>query len=150
TTGSPQGALGGIRVLDIATVFAGPMAAAHLGDFGAEVVKIEHPRGDPARQHGHHKDGVPLCWKMTGRHKRPIPLTLRASRGQALFRSLAATADVLIENFRPGTLERWDLAPDELRAANPRLIVLRVTGFGQAGPYAHRAGFGTLAEAMSG
>jgi len=149
-TASPRGALDGIRVLDIATVFAGPMAAAHLGDFGADVVKVEHPRGDPARHHGQHKDGVPLWWKVVGRNKRTITLDLSTPRGQALFRKLAATADVLIENFRPGTLERWGLAPDELLAANPRLIVLRVTGFGQTGPYAHRAGFGTLAEAMSG
>jgi crotonobetainyl-CoA:carnitine CoA-transferase CaiB-like acyl-CoA transferase len=144
------GPLAGIRVLDAATLFAGPLVATFLGDFGADVVKIEHPQGDPTRQHGHAKAGVPLWWKVIGRNKRAITLNLSRPEGQDLFRQLCATADVLIENFRPGTLERWNLAPDALRAQRPGLIVLRMTGFGQFGPAAHRPGFGTLAESLSG
>ncbi|MFF0836507.1 MULTISPECIES: CaiB/BaiF CoA transferase family protein [unclassified Streptomyces] len=148
--GSP-GSLGGLRVLDLATLFAGPMAATLLGDFGAEVVKVEHPvRPDPSRGHGPAKDGVGLWWKVLGRNKRAITLDLSRPGGRATLLRLAATADVVIENFRPGTLEKWDLGWPELSAANPRLVLARVTAFGQFGPYAHRPGFGTLAEAMSG
>ncbi|MGV9416736.1 CaiB/BaiF CoA transferase family protein [Streptomyces sp. NPDC003674] len=148
--GSP-GSLGGLRVLDLATLFAGPMAATLLGDFGAEVVKVEHPvRPDPSRGHGPAKDGVGLWWKVLGRNKRAITLDLSRPGGRATLLRLAATADVVIENFRPGTLEKWDLGWPELSAANPRLVLTRVTAFGQFGPYAHRPGFGTLAEAMSG
>lgn len=143
-------ALGGIKVIDVATLFAGPLAATFLGDFGAEVLKIEHPRGDPARHHGHTKDGAGLWWKMLARNKRAITLYLGAPAGQDLFRQLVAEADVVIENFRPGTLERWGLGYDTLAAINPSLVLARVTAFGQFGPYAHRAGFGTQAEAMSG
>ena len=143
-------ALEGVRVLDIATLFAGPLAATILSDFGADVIKIEHPRGDPVRDHGHAKDGVPLWWKMLGRNKRAITLNLSKVEGQELFLRLVQEADVVIENFRPGTLERWNLDPDRLREVNPGLILARVTGFGQFGPYAKRPGFGTLAEAMSG
>ncbi|MFG3658940.1 CaiB/BaiF CoA transferase family protein [Streptomyces sp. NPDC047706] len=143
--------LGGLRVLDMATLFAGPLAATLLGDFGAEVVKIEHPRKpDPSRGHGPAKDGVGLWWKHLGRNKRTITLDLSKPGGQATLRRLAAGADVVIENFRPGTLEKWDLGWPELSAVNPRLVLARVTAFGQFGPYAHRPGFGTLAEAMSG
>ncbi|CAL9551376.1 Succinyl-CoA--L-malate CoA-transferase beta subunit [Streptomyces sp. enrichment culture] len=143
--------LSGLRVLDLATLFAGPLAATLLGDFGAEVVKVEHPaRPDPSRGHGPSKDGVGLWWKMLGRNKRAITLDLSRPGGRRTLLRLAATADVIVENFRPGTLERWDLGWDELSAANPRLVLARVTGFGQFGPYAHRPGFGTLAEAMSG
>ncbi|WP_268894182.1 CaiB/BaiF CoA-transferase family protein [Streptomyces sp. 1-11] len=148
--GSP-GSLGGLRVLDLATLFAGPMAATLLGDFGAEVIKVEHPvRPDPSRGHGPAKDGVGLWWKVLGRNKRAITLDLSRPGGRATLLRLAATADVVIENFRPGTLEKWDLGWPELSAANPRLVLARVTAFGQFGPYAHRPGFGTLAEAMSG
>ncbi|MER6912893.1 CoA transferase [Streptomyces sp. NPDC000594] len=144
-------ALGGLRVLDIATLFAGPLAATLLGDFGAEVIKVEHPdRPDPSRGHGPARDGVGLWWKLLGRNKRTITLDLSAPGGRDTLLRLAATADVVIENFRPGTLERWGLGWPELSAANPRLVLTRVTGFGQFGPYAHRPGFGTLAEAMSG
>lgn len=143
-------ALSGVRVLDTATLFAGPLAATLLGDFGAEVIKIEHPAGDPVRSHGAQRDGVGLWWKMLGRNKKAMTLYLGSPEGQELFRRLAADADVVIENFRPGTLERWGLGPDELREINPRLVLARVTGFGQTGPYARRPGFGTLAEAMSG
>jgi crotonobetainyl-CoA:carnitine CoA-transferase CaiB-like acyl-CoA transferase len=142
--------LGGIRVLDVSTLFAGPLAATILGDFGADVIKVEHPRGDAVRDHGHTKDGVPLWWKMLSRNKRTITLDLSKPQGQALMERLAPTADVLIENFRPGTLERWNLGPGRLRELNPGLVIARVTGFGQKGPYASRPGFGTLAEAMSG
>ncbi len=143
-------ALQGVRVLDVSTLFAGPLAATILGDFGAEVIKIEHPRGDPVRDHGYSKNGIPLWWKMLSRNKKTITLNLSHREGQALMVRLVESADVLIENFRPGTLERWNLAPDRLREINPRLVVARVTGFGQFGPYAGRPGFGTLAESMSG
>ncbi|MFJ9148986.1 CaiB/BaiF CoA transferase family protein [Streptomyces sp. NPDC102270] len=143
--------LKGLRVLDAATLFAGPLAATLLGDFGADVVKIEHPtKPDPSRGHGPSKDGIGLWWKVLGRNKRTITLDLSKPGGRTTFLRLAAAADVVIENFRPGTLEKWDLGWPELSAANPRLVLTRVTGFGQFGPYAHRPGFGTLAEAMSG
>ncbi|MGW1213058.1 CaiB/BaiF CoA transferase family protein [Streptomyces sp. NPDC002499] len=143
--------LTGLRVLDLATLFAGPLAATLLGDFGAEVVKIEHPtKPDPSRGHGPSKDGVGLWWKLLGRNKRTITLDLSKPGGRETLLRLAATADVIIENFRPGTLEKWDLGWAELSAANPGLVLARVTGFGQFGPYAHRPGFGTLAEALSG
>ncbi|GAB4586525.1 CaiB/BaiF CoA transferase family protein [Nocardia sp. IFM 10818] len=145
-----DGPLSGIRVLDAATLFAGPLAATLLADFGAEVVKIEHPQGDPVRGHGAQRDGVGLWWKMLGRGKKSVTLYLGSPEGQELFRRMAADADVVIENFRPGTLERWGLGYPELREINPGLVLARVTGFGQIGPYARRPGFGTLAEAMSG
>jgi crotonobetainyl-CoA:carnitine CoA-transferase CaiB-like acyl-CoA transferase len=131
-------------------VHAAPITAMLLGDYGAEVIKVEHPRGDPARTHGAQKDGVGLWWKMLARNKRAITLVLSTPRGRELFLDLAADADVVIENFRPGTLERWGLGWEELSARNPRLVLARVTGFGQTGPYSSRPGFGTLAEAMSG
>ncbi|GGP41976.1 CaiB/BaiF CoA transferase family protein [Streptomyces melanogenes] len=140
-----------LRVLDLATLFAGPLAATMLGDFGAEVIKVEHPRRpDPSRGHGPAKDGVGLWWKLLGRNKRTITLDLSTPGGRETLLRLAASTDVIIENFRPGTLERWGLGWPELAAANDRLVLARVTGFGQYGPYAHRPGFGTLAEAMSG
>ncbi|MGW6597861.1 CaiB/BaiF CoA transferase family protein [Streptomyces sp. NPDC055036] len=147
----PAPPLAGLRVLDLATLFAGPLAATMLGDFGAEVIKVEHPRRpDPSRGHGPAKDGVGLWWKLLGRNKRTITLDLSIPGGRDLLLGLAAGADVIIENFRPGTLEKWGLGWDELSTANPRLVLTRVTGFGQFGPYSHRPGFGTLAEAMSG
>ncbi|MFE2939702.1 CaiB/BaiF CoA transferase family protein [Streptomyces sp. NPDC059255] len=140
-----------MRVLDLATLFAGPLAATLLGDFGAEVIKVEHPgRPDPSRGHGPAKDGVGLWWKVLGRNKRTMTLDLSTRAGRELLLGLTARTDVIIENFRPGTLEKWGLGWDELSLANPRLVLARVTGFGQYGPYAHRPGFGTLAEAMSG
>ncbi|MEQ4209446.1 CoA transferase [Actinopolymorpha sp. B9G3] len=143
--------LSGIRVLDVSTLFAGPLAAMYLGDFGADVIKIEHPhRPDPARGHGVAKDGHNLWWKTLGRNKRAMTLDLSRPEGQEIFRRLAATTDVVIENFRPGTLERWNLGPEHLHALHPGLVLARVTGFGQVGPYRRRPGFGTLAEAMSG
>ena len=138
-------------MIDAATLFAGPSAAMLLGDFGADVVKIEHPsRGDPSRGHGATVDGVGLWWKSLSRNKRATAVNLSAAGGQDVLRRLVATSDVLIENFRPGTLERWDLAPTDLQRINPRLVVARMTGFGQFGPMSGQPGFGTLAEAMSG
>ncbi|WP_116995549.1 CaiB/BaiF CoA transferase family protein [Desertimonas flava] len=146
-----SGPLEGVRVLDVSTLFAGPLAAMFLGDFGADVIKVEHPRRpDAARGHGPQREGVNLWWKTLGRNKRTVTLDLSQPDGADLLVGLAERADVLIENFRPGTLERWNLAPERLHAANPRLVVARVTAFGQVGPYAGRPGFGSLAEAMSG
>ena len=145
----PTGAVAGIKVLDVATIFAGPLAAGTLlADFGADVIKIEHPRGDPLRHHGPVKDGHGLWWKSASRNKRCITLNLSTDRGQELFRELVREADVVIENFRPGVMERWSLGYDELARENPGLSHVRVTGFGQFGPYSGRAGFGTLAEAI--
>lgn len=144
-------ALSGLRVIDAATLFAGPTAATMLADFGADVIKIEHPtKGDPVRGHGYSKDGQSLWWANIGRNKSTLALNLGNAQGAEIFLDLIEQNDVLIENFRPGTLERWGIGPEQLLARNPRLIIARVTGFGQFGPYAHRAGFGTLAESMSG
>ena len=138
-------------MIDLSTVLAGPLAAQVLGDYGADVIKVEHPSsGDSFRSHGRTKDGVGLWWKSVSRNKRCIGLYLGDPEAAAIFLRLAADADVVIENFRPGTLERWGIGWDVLHELNPRLVLVRVTGFGQTGPYRDRAGFGTLAEAMSG
>jgi crotonobetainyl-CoA:carnitine CoA-transferase CaiB-like acyl-CoA transferase len=122
-----------------------------LGDYGADVIKIEHPTmGDSMRGHGESKDGVPIWWKEVSRNKRTLALSLSKPEGAEAFRKLATTADVVVENFRPGTLERWGVGPEVLHQLNPGLVLVRLTGFGQEGPYSSRAGFGTLAEAMSG
>ena len=148
---TPGGPLRGLTVIDAATLFAGPLTATFLGDFGAEVIKVEHPtRPDAARGHGPSKGGIGLWWKTLGRNKRPITLDLSKPAGAELLLRLVSDADVLIENFRPGTLERWGLPWERLHATNPRLVLARVTTFGQDGPYANRPGFGSLAEAMSG
>jgi crotonobetainyl-CoA:carnitine CoA-transferase CaiB-like acyl-CoA transferase len=152
-TTEPRGArppLAGIRVLDVSTVYAAPITAMLLGDFGADVVKIEHPKGDPARTHGWNREGHGLWWKVISRNKRTMTLNFGKPRGQELLRKLVADADVLVENFRPGVMEKWNVGPDQLFEVNPRLVMLRVTGFGQDGPYSQRRAFGTLAEAMSG
>ncbi len=146
----PPAPLHGLKVLDVATLFAGPVIATLMADFGADVIKVEHPRGDALRGFGWQKNGLSLWWALIGRNKRCITLDLNRPRGQDLLKELAADADVLIENFRPGTMEHWGLGYEDLRAINPRLIMVRVTGFGQDGPYRDRPGFGTLAEAMSG
>jgi crotonobetainyl-CoA:carnitine CoA-transferase CaiB-like acyl-CoA transferase len=145
-------ALEGLRVIDMATVFAGPGAARHLADFGADVVKIEAPAGDGVRRMGWFppEGGDSYTWKLLGRNKRAVVADLKTDAGHEALVALADEADVLIENFRPGTLERLGLGPDVLCARNPRLVVLRVTGFGQDGPYSSRPGFATMAEAMSG
>lgn len=143
--------LDGLRVIDASTILAGPLCCQLLGDFGADVIKIEHPlAGDGMRGHGHQKDGVPLWWKEISRNKRTIALDLSTPEGAEIFATMAEGVDVVVENFRPGTLERWGIGPDVLLARNPNLVLLRLTGFGQEGPYAKRPGFGTLAEAMSG
>jgi crotonobetainyl-CoA:carnitine CoA-transferase CaiB-like acyl-CoA transferase len=144
------GPLAGLRVLDLGTVYAAPITAMLLGDFGADVIKVEHPKGDPARTHGLSRDGHGLWWKVIARNKRAITLNFSTPQGQELLRKLVTGADVVIENFRPGVMESWGLGPEDLMADNPGLVMLRVTGFGQTGPYAKRRAFGTLAEAMSG
>jgi crotonobetainyl-CoA:carnitine CoA-transferase CaiB-like acyl-CoA transferase len=146
-----DGPLAGVRVIDAATLFAGPLAATFLGDLGADVVKVEHPaKPDAARTHGPSKDGVGLWWKTLGRNKRTVTINLSRPEGADLLLRLAARSDVLIENFRPGTLERWGIGPDELHRTNPQLVIARVTAFGQFGPMARQPGFGSIAEAMSG
>jgi len=143
--------LEGLKVVDIAVLFASPTISQNMGDFGAEVIKVEHPKlGDSLRTLGAAKNGVPLWWKITSRNKKCVTLDLSQPEGQAVFKQLVADADVLTENFRPGTLERWGLGWEVLHAVNPRLILVRVSGFGQTGPYKEKPGFGTLAEAMSG
>ncbi len=142
--------LEGLRVIDCATLFAGPVIASLMGDYGADVVKIEHPRGDGLRSMGWQKDGVSLWWALVARNKRCITLKLSDERGGELLKRLVQDADVLIENFRPGTMERWNLGPDVLLEVNPGLVMVRTTGFGQTGPYRDLPGFGTLAESISG
>jgi len=143
------GPLAGVRVLELGQLIAGPFCGQLLGDMGAEVVKIETPRGgDPMRAWG--QGGQPTWWRVIARNKYSVAADLKTAEGQDLVRSLAAEADILIENFRPGTLERWALAPDDLLRINERLIIVRVSGYGQTGPYATRAGFGGIAEAMGG
>ncbi len=147
-----DGGLAGVRVIEMGQLLAGPFCGQLLGDFGAEVIKVEPPgMGDPMRDWGREKPhGKSLWWPILARNKKSVTLDLRSDRGQDLARQLAGSADVLIENFRPGTLERWGLGPDQLWAANPGLIITRVTGYGQSGPYAARAGFGSIGEAMGG
>lgn len=142
--------LKGLRVIDAATVIAGPTIGMLMGDFGADVIKVEHPRGDVLRETGQKKDGVGLWFKMANRNKRCVTLNFSHEKGQALFKELVKTADVLIENFRTGTMEKWGLGWEDLKKINPRLVMVRVTGFGQTGPYKNRPGFGTIAEAFSG
>ncbi|SBW07439.1 CAIB/BAIF family protein [uncultured delta proteobacterium] len=143
--------LSGLTVIDAATMLAAPWAAAFLGDYGARVIKIEHPeKGDTVRAYGRQKNGVSLFWKTLARNKEAITLNLGKPEGQAIFKKLAAKADVVIENYRPGTMERWGIGWDALSEINPSLIMLRVSAFGQTGPYSSRPGFGTVAEAMSG
>ncbi len=146
-----QGPLKGLRVIDAGTMIAGPLAATQLADFGAEVIKVELPGiGDSMRHWTPMKEGRSLWWKVIARNKRLITLTLSKPRGQELFRELVRSADIVIENYRPGTFERWGLGYDALAKINPRLVMVRVSGFGQTGPYAKRGGYGTIAEAFSG
>lgn len=142
------GPLEGVRVLELGQLIAGPFCGQLLGDLGAEVIKIEPPgAGDPMREWG---QGLPVWWPVIARNKKCVTLNLRDAEGQALLKRLVAQADVLIENFRPGTMEKWGLGYAELAAVNPRLIMARVSGFGQTGPYARRAGYGSIGEAMGG
>ena len=145
-------ALSDIRVIEMGQLVAGPFCGQLMADFGAEVIKIEPPiDGDPMREWGREKaGGVSLWWPVIARGKKSITLDLRQAAGQQVAKDLLATADILIENFRPGTLEKWDLDPVELMAANPKLIIVRVSGYGQTGPYSSRAGYGSIGEAMGG
>jgi crotonobetainyl-CoA:carnitine CoA-transferase CaiB-like acyl-CoA transferase len=146
-----NGPLAGVRVLDCSTMIAAPTTAAMLADFGAEVIKIERPGpGDHARRYGAQKNGIGLYWKALGRNKKSVALDFHGAEAQALLLRWLPSFDVFVENFRPGTLERWNIGPDRLLEVAPHLIVLRMTAFGQDGPYRERAGFGTLAEAMTG
>src|SRR5579871_2199685 len=148
---APCGPLAGLRILDISTVVAGPFASTLLADLGAEVLKVEMPEGgDALRRLAPHKDGVPLWWKVTNRNKKGITLDLRKADGKALLGKLVERYDVLVENFRAGTLDEWGITRDWLQAINPRLTILRVTGFGQTGPYRRTPGFARVFEAMSG
>jgi crotonobetainyl-CoA:carnitine CoA-transferase CaiB-like acyl-CoA transferase len=148
------GALDGIRVIEIGQLIAGPFCGQLMGDMGAEIIKVEPPAidgkggGDPMRNWGRGDDK--LWWEVVSRNKKAVSANLRVPAGQELVRKLAATADVLIENFKPGTIEKWGLGPDVLHAINPRLIIVRVSGYGQTGPYSERAGFGGIGEAMGG
>lgn len=149
-----RGALAGIRVVELGQLIAGPFCGQLLGDMGAEVIKVEPPAvdgkggGDPMRNwgHGEHK----LWWEVVARNKKSVSANLRIAEGQEIVRKLAAHADILIENFKPGTIEKWGLGPDALHAINPSLIIVRVSGYGQTGPYSSRAGFGGIGEAMGG
>ncbi|MFN5758221.1 MAG: CaiB/BaiF CoA transferase family protein [Sphingomonadaceae bacterium] len=153
-TGEHQGALAGIRVVELGQLIAGPFCGQLLGDMGAEIIKVEPPSidgrggGDPMRDWGHGEEK--LWWEVVARNKKSVSANLRIPEGQEIVRKLAAKADILIENFKPGTLEKWGLAPEQLHAINPRLIIVRVSGYGQTGPYSERAGFGGIGEAMGG
>jgi crotonobetainyl-CoA:carnitine CoA-transferase CaiB-like acyl-CoA transferase len=140
-----------VVVLDLTTIVSGGTTTSILADFGAQVIKLEHPKGgDPLRAWGPSKDGVSLWWKVVSRNKKSATLNLKDPRGQELLKRLVERADVLVENFRPGTLEHWNLGYDVLSEVNPRLVMVRISGFGQTGPYRDRPGFGTVAESMSG
>ena len=149
---TPAGPLSDLRVVEMGQLLAGPFCGQLLADFGAEVIKLEPPgTGDPMRQWGREKShGKSLWWPVVARNKKSVTCNLRSEEGQALARKIIADADIVVENFRPGTLERWGLGFDEMREINPRLIMARVTGYGQNGPYAPRAGFGSIGEAMGG
>lgn len=151
-SGQSAGPLAGVRVVEMGQLLAGPFCGQLLGDLGADVVKIEDPvKGDPLRQWGRQlPQGQSLWWSVVGRNKRSVTLNLRDPEGQALARKLIAQADVLVENFRPGTMERWGLGFADLQAFNPGLVMARVSGFGQDGPYSQRAGYGAIGEAMGG
>lgn len=147
-----SGPLAGLRLIEMGTLLAGPFCGQLMGDFGAEVIKVEPPgQGDPMREWGREKaHGMSLWWPVVARNKKSVTLNLRETEGQEIARELIAKADFLLENFRPGTMERWNLSYEQLREINPRLIMIRVSGFGQTGPYAKRAGFGAVGEAMGG
>jgi crotonobetainyl-CoA:carnitine CoA-transferase CaiB-like acyl-CoA transferase len=148
---APTGPLAGLRILDISTVIAGPFAATMMADLGADVLKVEMPGGgDALRRLAPHKEGIPLWWKVTNRNKKGITLDLRKPEGKALLGRLVAEHDVLVENFRTGTLDQWGITRAWLQGINPRLTILRVTGFGQTGPYRSTPGFARVFEAMSG
>ena len=147
-----KGPLAGVRVIEMGQLLAGPFTSSRLADFGAEVIKVETPgKGDPMREWGHHRfKGRPVWWPILARNKKSVTANLRDERGQDLIRQLVKEADVLVENFKPGTLEKWGLGPDHLHEINPGLIIGRISGYGQTGPYADRPGFASVGEAMSG
>ncbi len=150
-TTTSAGPLQGLRILDLSTVIAGPWASTLLADLGAEVLKVELPGpGDPLRALPPYKDGVPLWWKVANRNKRGITLDLRCDQGREVLGRMLPDYDVVVENFRPGTLDRWGVTASWLHGINPRLIILRLTGFGQTGPYRNRPGFARVFEAMTG
>lgn len=148
----PQAPLADLRIIEMGQLLAGPFCGQHLGDFGAEIIKVEEPTsGDPMRQWGREKPhGQSLWWPVVARNKKSVTINLRSEAGQDVIRGLVAESDILIENFRSGTLERWNLGYEHLSSLNPRLILIRVTGFGQTGPYSHRAGYGSIGEALGG
>ncbi len=150
--GAPSGPLAGIRAIEAGQLLAGPFVGSRLADFGAEVIKVETPVvGDPMREWGHHRyEGHSLWWPTLARNKKSVTANLRDPRGRDLVRRLTQTADALIENFKPGTLEKWELGPQDLQKDNPRLIVVRVSGYGQTGPYSDKPGFASVGEAMGG
>jgi crotonobetainyl-CoA:carnitine CoA-transferase CaiB-like acyl-CoA transferase len=145
-----QGPLTSLRVLDLGVLVAGPLVGCFMSDLGADVVKIERPGGDPARKTGRHVKGESLIWKYLGRNKRSMVVDFRTQEGRDLILRLSRAADVVVENFRPGTLEKWGLGWEDLHKVNPQLVMVRISGFGQHGPYRTRPGFGTVAESMSG
>lgn len=145
-----HGPLAGLKVIDAAVLFAGPVIGTLLADFGADVIKVEHPKGDALRTLGWQKDDVSLWWAFVNRNKRFVSIDFGEPEGAALLKELVKDADVLIESFRPGTFEKWGLGPDVLHAINPRLVIVRCSGYGQTGPYSPRPGFGTVAESISG
>ena len=147
-----EGALSDLRVIEMGQLLAGPFCGQLLGDFGAEVIKVEPPEiGDPMRQWGREKPhGKSLWWPVIARNKKSITVNLRVEKGQQIIKDLVQSTDILIENFRPGTLERWNMSYETLSEINPRLIMVRVSGYGQTGPYSKRAGFGAIGEAMGG
>ena len=148
---SPQGPLKGVKVLDLSVIVAGGTTTSMLADFGADVVKVERPDGgDPLRKWGPFANGISLWWLVHSRNKKSVTLDLRHPEGQRVFKTLAARADLVVESFRPGVLEGWGLGYDVLSQVNPRLVMVRFSGFGQDGPYRDRPGFGTIAECMSG
>lgn len=143
--------LQGVRVLELGTLLAGPFSGRLLADFGAEVIKVEPPgKSDPMRDWGKKKDGVGLWWPIQSRNKKSVTLNLREEAGQNLLKDLVKESDVIIENFRPGTMEKWGLSYEILSEINPKIIMVRTSGYGQTGPYKSRAGFGSVAEAMGG
>ena len=150
-TGVRNSLLEGVRILELGSLVAVSFAGSLLADYGAEVIKVEQPGdGDALRCSGLEKNGTNLWWKVAGRNKKNITLNLRETRGQEILKKLATKCDAVIENFRPGTLEKWNIGWDQLNRINPSLIMLRISGFGQTGPYSSRPGFGKIAEAMSG
>lgn len=150
--GAPRGPLAGIRAIEVGQLLAGPFVGSRLADFGAEVIKVEAPgTGDPMREWGHHRyEGHSLWWPTLARNKKSVTANMRDPRGRELVRRLASSADAMVENFKPGTLEKWELGPDDLHKVNPGLILVRVSGYGQTGPYADRPGFASVGEAMGG